>query len=262
MGACKDPALSYLSRLGYNVVRLPRAGIEPLDVLGKDKSLERLGTLGAVWSSQSPLPPVGPPRAVADLAGLRTADLDIAVGLNILSAALAGLGTAVGVPTLAASFKRARKIQFSFTGAVSQGVDPIAIGGYLAAGSLDLNNPVLARYFGDEDTREYVITEVLKADSLAVSAKADDGSHVGIDRVPLAQVLEGKVSLDRASSSSDEITFKGASVITFGFKAIEVLYADGRWSVRGAPASAELAFDTSGSPPDTVLFNSEGFVKL
>ena len=43
--ACSDPSLTYLNGFGYNVIRLPRKGIEPLDVLGRDQSLEKLGAL-------------------------------------------------------------------------------------------------------------------------------------------------------------------------------------------------------------------------
>jgi hypothetical protein len=262
MGACKDPALTYLSQYGYNVVRLPRAGIEPLDVLGKDKSLERLGALGAIWSSPVPPPAPNPPRAVADLAGLRSSDLDTTLGLGILASALAGLGKAVGLPTLTASYSRARKLQFTFTGAVSVGVDPFAVGDYLAAGSLDLRNPVVARYFGESETREYVITEVLKTDSLGVAAKGEDGVKIGIDHLPIAQALEGKVSVERSSTAADELTYKGPEAITFGFKAIEVLYSDGAWAIRGVPASADLAFARPAGDVETVLFNTEGFVRL
>ena len=32
MAKVKDPSITYLNSLGYNVVKLPRAGIEPMDV--------------------------------------------------------------------------------------------------------------------------------------------------------------------------------------------------------------------------------------
>ncbi len=55
--ACSDPRLTYLNSYGYNVIKLPRAGIEPLQVLGRDKdSLEDLGELSTIWKSQSPIP--------------------------------------------------------------------------------------------------------------------------------------------------------------------------------------------------------------
>jgi hypothetical protein len=40
--SCKDPSLTYLNRYGYNVVTLPRTGLEPLLVLGRDQTLTRM----------------------------------------------------------------------------------------------------------------------------------------------------------------------------------------------------------------------------
>ncbi len=44
MAWCEDKAVGYLNRYGYNVLKLPRAGIEPLDVIGDDRHVEKLGT--------------------------------------------------------------------------------------------------------------------------------------------------------------------------------------------------------------------------
>jgi hypothetical protein len=42
MAGCKDPSLTFLNSAGYNVMRLPRAGVDPLDILRKDSTTERL----------------------------------------------------------------------------------------------------------------------------------------------------------------------------------------------------------------------------
>lgn len=50
MGVCKDPRLTYLNDFGYNVVRLPRRGIVPLGVIGKDDGSQNwLGTLDQIY---------------------------------------------------------------------------------------------------------------------------------------------------------------------------------------------------------------------
>jgi hypothetical protein len=57
MGLCKDPRLTYLNDEGYNVVRLPRKGITPLGIIGRDhKSKTWLGTLDQIWRSEVPVP--------------------------------------------------------------------------------------------------------------------------------------------------------------------------------------------------------------
>jgi hypothetical protein len=56
--------------LGYNVVRLPRKGIDPLDVLGQEgKSIERLGRLDQLWASRKPVPSIGAPQPAAHISG-------------------------------------------------------------------------------------------------------------------------------------------------------------------------------------------------
>jgi hypothetical protein len=45
MGFCKDPVTEEFNKRGYNLVKLPRVGIEPMDVLGRDgDSVEKLGS--------------------------------------------------------------------------------------------------------------------------------------------------------------------------------------------------------------------------
>jgi hypothetical protein len=43
----------------------------------------------------------------------------------------------------------------------------------LAQGSLNLANPVVQAYFGNEETDEFVITDVLKTSSVSVTVKGD-----------------------------------------------------------------------------------------
>ena len=66
MAFCEDPSLTYLNRLGYNVVRLPRTGLVPLDVLGSEdgRPPEHLAALPAIWQSPLSKPAVqdGGPR--------------------------------------------------------------------------------------------------------------------------------------------------------------------------------------------------------
>ena len=57
MGMCKDPVTQELNKRGYNLVKLPRVGIEPLDVLGRDgDSMEKLGSVTEVWTSSVAAP--------------------------------------------------------------------------------------------------------------------------------------------------------------------------------------------------------------
>jgi hypothetical protein len=248
VGICKDPVLTYLNSSGYNVVRLPRAGIEPLDVLGRDgKSLEKLGSIAEVWTSSNPAPQPGAPMPVAGLNGKTTADLDIGVGLKLLAGALSGLGAAVGLPTLGLAYKDAKSVQFTIQNAASVSISEFAIGKFLSAGRLDLTNPFVVGYFGNEETQEYILMDVLKANSISVTAKDDSGTEIKLDIPALQNVVGANVNVKVGTSSQREIVYEGSTQITFGFKAFEALFEDGTWKVRGAAATAGLAYGAAAS---------------
>jgi hypothetical protein len=265
MGICKDRLLTYLNRYGYNVVQVPRAGIEPLDVLGHDESLEKLGTISEVWTSTEPVPAPGAPAPVADLGGQKSDNLDLGLGLKILANALAGMGAAVGLPTLNLAYKRARSLEFKFTNVASVQVHPFAIGKYLAAGVLDVANPFVARYFGNEETDEYIISEVLKSDSVSVTARSQGGADIKLE-IPAIQAAVGvNVAVAAGRASAGELIYAGKVDLTFGFKAYQVFFENGKWLVRGVKPSGDLAFETREADEDPgapVLLGRGGMLRL
>src|SRR5690349_21266693 len=106
MAGCKDPSLTFLNSSGYNVVRLPRVGIEPLDILGKDKSVERLGRIDQLWTSTQSLPDLKGPNDASTINGQKTSEMKLSIGLKILSSALGAMGAAV--PDLSLAYTNAK----------------------------------------------------------------------------------------------------------------------------------------------------------
>lgn len=111
MALCTDKSLTYLNDLGYNVVRLPRKGLDPLDVLGRDgRSLERLGRLDQLWISRQPVPQIGPPQSAAHVNGQATGEMSMSMGLKVLNGVLKSIGAGpaktlslIKTPTLSSS---------------------------------------------------------------------------------------------------------------------------------------------------------------
>jgi hypothetical protein len=263
MPFCKDPSVTFLNKFGYNVVRLPRTGIEPMDVLGKRGSLERLGRLSSVWKTTKPEPSVGQPSRMADIEGQKTDQLELSIGLKLLSNALQGLGAAV--PTLDAAFQQARKVQFHFTNVTSTSVSPLEAGNYLASGDLDTANPLVAPYFLEEDGDAFLIVDVLKSDSVTVQATNDKGADVKVDVPALKQLLSANVGVKTSGASQNVITFQGQTPITFGFKAFAIGFADGRWTLAGTKPSGGMAFAApieEEEELEPVLFATSGLVRL
>jgi hypothetical protein len=262
MALCKDPSLTYLNKYGYNVVRLPRQGLDPMDLLGKNKALQRLGRLKTVWQTSRPEPQPGAPQAVADMEGSRSDDLDLSVGLKVLSGILSALGADAPVDF---AYKRARKIQFGFTNVVSEGVDPLEVGAYLGSGDLDRGNDVAMHYFTDEDAQAFVVTEVLRSDTIHLTAKSETGTEVAVDVPAIANAVGAKVAVRAGGAQEATLTYSGRARLTFGFKAFAVAYVSGHWRLRGAGAEGDLAFALAAGADDDLgepVLLSRGLVAL
>jgi hypothetical protein len=262
MPVCKDPRLTYLNDLGFNVVRLPRQGIRPLGVLGKDNNvLNYLGTLDQIWDTPNAVPAPGSPNAVAPLTDARTSDIKLSAGLEILANALAGM-FGVTAPSVNLEYKNSKALQFKFTEVQTVGIDPFELGNYLSAGDLKSGSPFIARYFSQGDTEAFVITEILQAKSISVIGKDEGGAEVKLDVPALQQVLGVKVAVTAANSAGTEITYTGLEYLTFGFKVFGIGMVNGVWQVHGVKPGAGIAFATSETVPDPILMHRNGLVDL
>src|SRR5271157_258374 len=194
MGMCKDPRLTYLNDEGYNVVRLPRKGITPLGIIGRDhKSKNWLGTLDQIWRSEGPPPKPGDPQATASITGKATSEIKLSFGLEILANAISGIfgGTA---PSVDFAYESAKSVQFVFREVQSVGIDPFAIGNFLAKGDLASGNPFVKRFFGGQkDVEALVVTEVLQSKSIGVVGKKDSNNSVSV-HVPQIQAALASIS--------------------------------------------------------------------
>ncbi len=230
MALCKDPALTYLNTLGYNVVRFPRAGIEPLDVLGRDrKSIERLGRLEQIWSSDVVVPKPKEPKDATGVSARKTGEFKLSIGLKILEDILSSIGA--NIPQLNVAYRNAKKFQFIFDRVKVVTIDPFAIGNFLSEGDLATDSPFVARYFQEEDTEAFVITEVLKSSSITVVAKTKEGTSVEVDIPAVNEAVGVKVDVGSSADRKSEVTYKGESLLTFGFKVFQICYVDGNWQV-------------------------------
>jgi hypothetical protein len=242
MAPCSDPRLTYLNQLGYNVLKLPRAGVNPLEVLGRDdKSLDDLGSLSSIWTSKVPAPQPGDPLPATDINGQKTADLKLSVGLDILATVLQGMG--VPAPKLSLAYSNATSVQFTLTDVQVVRVPPLDVGHYLSQGDLDTSNP-FATYFQDHDKEAYVITEVLKSKTIRVAAKKDSGTSVAVDLPNIQKIVGAHVTVASGGSDGSDLVYQGSQLLTFGFKVFGIAYAQGNWQIHGQPPSGNIAFMT------------------
>jgi hypothetical protein len=250
MALCRDKSLSFLNDKGYNVVRVPRAGIEPLDLLGRDQgAMEWLGRLGSLWRSPQSLPPILPVQPAADIEGQRTDNLEIGAGLSLLKGVLSVFNAGAG---LDAAYHRASTLEFAYANVTSVRVAPLEIGAFLARGTTDRNNPVIDRYFLGDEAEGFVLTEVLKSDRLKVTAKSSHGETIKVDVDQISATLGANARVSVSQGAQSALVYTGNVPVTFAFRLLRIDVEEDRWVTRGAKASGALSFDMtddSGEPP-------------
>jgi hypothetical protein len=246
MAFCADKSLTYLNSLGYNVVRLPRKGIDPLDVLGRERaSLERLGRLDQLWKSRKPVPQISAPQPAAHINGQSTGEISATIGLKLLGGVLKAIGATV--PELGFAYNRARSLQFTFGDVMSRSIVPLEVGEFLSDGDIHSTNPFVEHYFHDDDTDAFVITEILESNEITVSAKDEQGGQISANIPAIKDVVGANVSVSAKTTASAELTYKGTESVTFGFKVFAIAF-DGRWRITGVAANAGLAFAPGSDP--------------
>jgi hypothetical protein len=236
----KDPSVTFLNKFGYNVVKLPRVGIEPLDVIGRDDTTQWLGSLTTVWKSTVDVPAPAAPRPAAVVNGQKTDQLDVSFGLTILANALAAFGATV--PSLDVAYHRAPKVQFAYTNVTSTVIPALEAGNYLVSGTLNTENPVVKHYFMDPDSQAFLILDVLKSDSVTVTATDESGTAVEVDVPNIKGVVGAKVGVKPSGASNSTITYSGPTPVTFGFIVDEIQFDAGKWSLSGTAPDGILAF--------------------
>lgn len=221
----KDSSVTSLNTLGYNVIKNPRTGIAPLDIVGKTSVIRYLGPLSTMWSSDIPVPLPGPPNPSSSIIGKHSDSVDLNFGVSLLANALAVFG--MSAPSLDLSHTGATGLQFSYADVTLVSVNLGVIGDYLAKGHFQ--NPdslTVKNYFGDPNASVYMITEVLRSTSITVTALDSHSNAVALNLPEIQGVVGAKVAVKPSSDSTATLTFSSAGptpvAVNFGFQAIRL----------------------------------------
>lgn len=248
---CRDRVVNYLSGQGYNIVRLPRAKLAPLDLIGVDgRRTDTIGALADMFQEPRPTPPeVGVGENFSAFEGQRTDKLDASVGLSVLKEILKAFGADLDVK---AAYSRARTVQFTFTKVTRDSIAPLKLGDYLTTGIPLLDNPLVDHLlFGDGDV--FVISEVLRSAELKVAAESKDKESIEVDLPFIQKAVEGKIEVVTEGEQSSTVHFKGEAPVAFAFKCYEVDVVPGGFSLRQGSTDVALDEDRRQEPEPVLL---------
>jgi hypothetical protein len=259
MGLCSDASVTYLRDLGYNVVRHPRANVNPLDLIGKQNGeFASLGGLNRLLSEAlGPLPEVTRNEPAANVNGRRSSKLSLGIGADILGSVLGAMGGKLGVDV---SYTDAQTMQFEYADVLSDSVVALDVGAYLRGRDVDAGNPVLREYvLGHGDL--FLVTRTVKARKFSVSYERKNGVGAKVDAAALGDLTGAKVEVAPDAARSWVVTYSGSDFLVFGFQCFRVGVVDGALSVEIVSAGdARLA--APHAPPAPMLLTDQGLLDV
>jgi len=241
-----DPVLSLLKDFSYNVVRLPRTGIKPLQILEKqDNDLVVLGEVSDLFKAgNAALPPVGPDEQATFINGKRTRDLKISVGLSLL-------GNIVGAMTgtkvkLDLGYKKASALAFEFHDVKLNSINQLQLSKFLTAAKIDETVGPPAKLL--EADKLYLITSVVKSKKFTAEALKDGGVSVDVDVPIIKAVVGAEVGVKTAAGSNSKITYEGDTPLVFGFQAVRMEFEKGAFKGFKQVGAGSSAMRAVGQP--------------
>lgn len=234
---CNDPSLTYLNDLGYNVIRTPREGINPLTLVGKQRrSINELGTIKMLRKDRTVrLPSIRRGDKVAQIRGQKTSSINLKEGLTLMG----GILTAMGAGGLGASIdvSWARNLSFEFDDVELDSVQPVHIGDFLSTPDVDADNALFYDYLRGRG-KLFVITQVIRSSSIIVDFEAKDSGTMGLDIPAVQGVASADLKIEEVRGRSTAIRFEGPEKLAFGFKAMRIILAKERLRLVGSKEGA------------------------
>ncbi|MFC5410853.1 hypothetical protein ACFPMF_16145 [Larkinella bovis] len=226
---CKDQSITFLKSFGYNVVRVPKADIQPLQILSLKKGiLNPLGELSTLLlaGNQANLTTIRRDIPTANISGQKTSELSLGVGIAILGSIIGAMGgSKLGLET---KYSQARTITFEYADVLSDTVEIAALDQFLADADVNPLSQFVSQMLEADDI--YVITAVIKSKKFSVEAKKKNGTNVEISIPEIKGIVGGDVSISGQNDTTTKVTFEGPIPLIFGFQAIRLIYEDGKYT--------------------------------
>ena len=218
-----DPFLNLLKGIGYLPLRMPRADVQPLQLLNLDgKKFTLLGDLDdAMNSGTAKLPAINKDIATAgQIEGTRSATVKLSLGIDILGNILGALtGTKLDV---SAGFQDASTLTFEFDDVTVSCVSIILLDKYLNLATIDATARQIKQLM--QAGKVGVTTAVARSKKYIVSAQDDRGTDIKADVPVIKGIASGNLGVNTTGKNSQKVVFEGPDAVTFGVQAAQLRF--------------------------------------
>ena len=247
MAFCRDRLTKELQSKKYSVVRLPRTGIEPLDIYGVEGKLRTyLGRVQDLWTADDSKNDIKIDEGNATEIGVtETHSMRLSAAFELLKDTF--LAAVWDVPKVKTAYEGAKRLQIAFEQVTFRRANVLQLGKYLNKADLPLSNAIIQQYFFSGSAYAIVLTEVLRAGSIRIDAQSSMKGEVSIDVDALEALSNAKLTATANRAIQGSVTYKGSEPVTFAFKAIRLMLDKGMWTVEGVDPDVDLG--SSGTVP-------------
>jgi hypothetical protein len=212
-----------------------------------------LGPITGAMKPGGPVPPVVRDVTTAGrVEGARTSTIKLSLGIELLNSvikAFSGSNLDVSV-----GYQNAKTVQFQFSDVSIDKVEVIALDQYLKASDLNPNNGHINTLLIDDKIG--VITAVMKAKKISVTAQGESGTDIKVDVPVIKGAVSGNAAIKVTSENDTKIGYEGATPIAFGVQAVRLTFdASGEYTAFTPLKPGEAAVRANTIDIDTVFIN-------
>lgn len=224
-----DPYTSLLKSFGYNAVRLPRANIRPLQVLSKNGGdASYIGELTTVFrprDNNTPIPKTIDNNPAANISGQKSGELSVGLGLSILGNIITAMGgSTVGLDS---KYQQAKAVSFQYQDVLQDLVETAALDEFLGQADINPSSTTIARLLEADEV--FITTSTIKSRKFTIYPKVSRGTDTQFDIPEIQGIVSLNVKVSSQSHDSSAITFEGATLLVFGFQAVQLFYDRGQY---------------------------------
>lgn len=243
-----------------NIVRIPETRIQPLSVLAATSEKPHFwGDLNELLEDPIPIKDSSVEESLlADISGRRSRNINLDLGLQIMEGFLQGFH--LPSTAITAKFKGAKMVSFSFQEVVRYFISPGKLGKLLKGYALDQSNGSNAVFFNKE-AQMLVLDSVITSKDFSISVEKSDSKNFSLDVPAIERIIgQARADVQIASYTGLDLSFKGATPLTFAFTCIELALDDaGRISLK--PKSGSAHFDPNPTFEPKLLFDKPGMIE-
>jgi hypothetical protein len=235
-------------------------------VAARKRRVERRGGLLTMLEREKPIElPATKRNSVTEMAGTRSADVDVGLGIELTATFLHALGLPLpGAQATATLWKGATGISFEVRDVEQREVDVGELGEALVGSRVRRSTPASRLFFEEPKVRMFVLTRILTSRHFGVRSSAMGGQSLDVKVDAISEILgTTDATVKWHKESTDVMTFEGDDPVTFAFAAVPcVMTADGTFYFGLEADKLTLGKAERKPPVPAPIFDADGLLDL